>query len=218
MSKFELPPHKKEMVLKWDTKLNTLFNGAIPNDAEWTDPMDIAQVLEVMRGSDVHMFLPAGGGEELQSSRSTADGLIEWSGDTDSIDNYAFVVKPLKLTFWNPGTQTHEANFVLEVAALRAGCPSSVLNDAGVEECVELWEGYYAPRSVWDNSEYQGKELPATARLVNRATKPARFALFSKGSLYNSHRDQHFDAYSAYHNDPASFRKIVSEMATIEIA
>lgn len=217
MIDFELPDHKKEMILKWRTKLYTLFNGAIPSNADWTNPADIARVLEIMQGPDVHMFLPAGGGEELQSSRSTANGLIEWSSNTDSLDNYASIVKPLKLTFWNPG-QTHEANFVLEVAALRAECPSGEVNQAGVEECVELWEGYYAPRSAWENSEYQGEDLPDTARLVSRATKPARFALFSKGSLYNTYRDQHFDAYDAYHNDPVSFRKIVSTMAAIEIA
>ncbi|KPC02097.1 Protein kinase family protein [Pseudomonas amygdali pv. lachrymans] len=107
---------------------------------------------------------------------------------------------------------------MLEVGSLPAGCPSGYTNDAGVEECVELSKGRYAPRSAWDNSEYQGKDLPASARLVIRATKPARYALFGKGSFYNQFNDRGFDAYSAYHNDAAAFEKIVAEMALIEVA
>lgn len=38
-----------------------------------------------------------------------------------------------------------------------------------------------------------------------------------KGSLYNSFTDQGFDAYSAYHNDPVKFAKIVEEMANIKL-
>lgn len=212
-----IDPAKKEMLDKWDEKLKTVFSGAVPTDAQWTDPAEIQGVLETVIGRDMHIFLPGGGGEELVSSRVTSDGLIEWSGDNDSLDRYAFVVKPSKLVFWNPGDQTHEANFVLEVGALRPECPNKYVTEEGVEEIVELKKGVYAPRSAWDAGEYKGQELPDSARLLSRATKPARFAIFSKGSLYNSHRDRQFDAYSAHHNDPIEFKKIVIEMASIEL-
>ena len=218
MKKLEIPDHKKEMVIKWEKKLSALFGSEIPTDAEWNVPADIARVFQAMQGSDAHIFLPGSGSEELQSSRVTAEGLLEWSGDDDSLDRYAFVVKPVRLTFWNPGSQTHEANFVLEVGAMPTGCPSGYATEVGVEECVELSKGNFVPRAAWDSGEYNGKDLPTSARLVCRATRPARFALFGKGSLYNSFRDRDFDASMDHHTDPVEFAKIVSEMASIEIA
>lgn len=95
--------------------------------------------------------------------------------------------------------------------------PAGYTNDAGVEERVELSKGRYAPRSALDNSEYQGKALPTSACLVIRATKQARYALFGKGSIYNQLKDRSFDAYSAFHNDPAAFEKIVADMASVEV-
>jgi serine/threonine-protein kinase len=217
-NKLEVPEDQKEMIDSWEEKLSALFGGEIPDRAEWHTPGEIAEVFAAMQGKDAHVFLPGGGGDEFLNSRATDDGLLEWSGSTSSLDNYATVVNPVRLNFWSPGSQTHEANFVLEVGALPAGCPTGYTNDAGVEECVELSKGRYAPRSAWDNSEYEGKDLPASARLVIRATKPARYALFGKGSIYNSFRDSSFDAYSAHHNDAAVFEKIVAEMASIEVA
>lgn len=217
-NKLEVSEDQKEMIDSWEEKLSALFGGEVPDRAEWHTPDEIAAVFAAMQGKDAHVFLPGGGGDEILNSRVTDDGLLEWSGSTSSLDNYATVVSPVRLTFWNPGIQTHEAHFVLEVGSLAAGCPRGYTNDAGVEECVELSKGRYAPRSAWDNSEYQGKDLPASARLVIRATKPARYALFGKGSIYNQFNDRGFDAYSAFHNDAAAFEKIVAEMALIEVA
>lgn len=76
----------------------------------------------------------------------------------------------------------------------------------------------YAPRSPWDNKEYQGKDLQASARLVVRATKPTRYALFGNGSIYNQLNDRGFDGYDAFHNDAAALEKIVADMAPIEVA
>lgn len=217
-NKLEVSEDQKRMIDSWEEKLVALFGGEIPGRAEWHSPVAIAAVVAAMQGKDAHVFLPGGGGDEILNSRITGDGLLEWSGSTNSLDYYAAVVSPVRLTFWNPGNQTHEANFVLEVGSLPAGCPTGYTNDAGVEECVELSKDRYAPRSAWDDSEYQGKDLPASARLVRRATKPARYALFGKGSFYNQYKDHSFDAYSAFHNDAAAFEKIVAEMASIEVA
>lgn len=166
MEKWNVPPHKKEMVIKWEAKLSALFSGAIPDSAEWTSPEAIARVFQAMQGRDAHIFLPGSGSEEIQSSRATADGLLEWSGEDDSLDRYAYVVKPVRLVFWNPGDHTHEANFILEVGAMPAVCPTGYASEVGVEECVELSKGMYAARTAWDENEYNGKDLPASARLV----------------------------------------------------
>jgi len=212
-----IDPERKEKLEKWDAKLETVFGGVAPADAEWTSPEEIQRVLELLSGRDVHVFLPGGGGEDLVSCRVTAEGLLEWSGETDSLDRYASVVKPLKLIFWNPGPQAHEANFVLEVGTLRPECPNKSVSDAGVEEIVELKKGTYAPRSAWDAGEYKGSDLPDSARLLCRATRAARYAIFNNESIYSTFRNSQFDAYSAHHNDPVEFKKIVTEMASIEL-
>ncbi|WP_438281423.1 hypothetical protein [Pseudomonas alabamensis] len=217
MSKLKLNEHKKKCVDSWEEKLSALFKGSIPTRQEWTNPKEIAEVFAAMKGSDAHIFLPGGGGDELKSARATAEGLLEWSGDSDSLDKFAAVVNPKRLTFWSPGMQHHEAHFLLETGALPARCPSGFATDEGTEECVELSKGQYAPRTAWDQGEYNGKDLPETARLVIRATKPARFALFGKGSIYNSTQVGGFDAYNAYHNDAERFEKIVEQFAEIEV-
>jgi serine/threonine-protein kinase len=217
MKKIEIHPRKKEFLVKWEEKLSALFRGEIPTNAEWTNPADIACVFQAMQGTDTYFFQPGDGGVELQASRVTIDGLLEWSDDDDPLDTYAFIVKPLRLIFWNPGAHTHEASFVLEVDAMAARCPSGQTTEVGVEECVELSKDSFAPRNAWDSGEYQGKPLPDSARLIRRATRKARFALFSKGSLYNSLKNSDFDAYNAYHNDPVVFEKIVANLASIKI-
>lgn len=217
MSKLKLSEQKKDCVDSWEEKLSALFEGKIPVRQEWTNPDEIAEVFAAMKGSDAHIFLPGGGGDELKNVRSTADGLLEWSGDGDSLDQFATVVKPVRLTFWSPGTQHHEAHFLLETDALPACCPSGYATEVGVEECVELSKGQYAPRTAWDQGQHQGKDLPSTARLVIRSTKPARFALFGKGSLYNSVQAGGFDAYDAHHNDAARFKTFVEQFAEVEV-
>jgi len=218
MKKLELPAFQKELIDSWEAKLSALFDGEIPADAEWYGANEIAGVFDAMLGNEGHILLPTGGDEDLRSVRASKDGLLEWSGDDDSLDKYARVVKPVRLVFSNPGNQTHEAHFILEVDAMPAALHDGYANADGIEECVELAKGSYAPRSAWDNNEFQGKPLPESARLVIRATKPGRYALFGRGAIYCKIRDSTFDAYSAFHNDAAQFEMMVAKMAAIEIA
>lgn len=207
---------KEEQRAKWHQQLRSLFNGIIPDSAEWTSPERIEAVLRAIAGHTNHVFLPTKGGQDLVDCQITKDGLLEWTPEPDALDSYAHVCKPTRLVFWNPGSSTREANFVLETGALAPVDPSENVAAEAYEEVVQLAVGEYAPRWAWDAREYQGKELPQGARLLIRNLTPGRFAIFGKGSLYNSYRARSFDAYNAVHNDPVAFKRIVEEMAKIE--
>lgn len=213
----EIDVDRKILLEKWDSKLGELFGGSIPEHSEWNTPAAIASVLQTMAGHDTHLFLPGGGGEDLAQCRIAHDQMIEWSPEIDRLDSYAHVASPLKLTFWNPELSGHDANFILEVGALSPVSPTGLGSEDGVEEVVELRKGQYAPRSSWDNSEFNGNPLPATSRLLVRYTAPSRFALFSKGSIYNRFSDPTFDGYGGHHNDPIAFRKIVEEFSKVDL-
>ncbi len=207
---------KQRLRNQWEALLEGVFPHGIPDTAEWSDPNEIAEVLNAISSTINHVFHPEGGGEDLFGARITREGHLEWSIHENGLDTYANVVAPLKLTFWNPGKQNHEANFVLEVGLLT---PVGSAHDRGefVEEVTEIRSGVYEPLSSWDNGQTQrGEDLPTGARKLCRVIKPARFAIFGKGSLYNSFKDRSFDAYDAHHNDPVEFKKIVSALAEID--
>ncbi|MEE4885972.1 hypothetical protein V2K05_18410 [Pseudomonas alliivorans] len=199
---------KKDLRQKWAALVDGVFDGSIPNRAEWTSSTDIIMVLNAISSPANHMFYPDGGGMDIRGARLTSKGELEWATDENGLDSFAHIAAPLKLTFWNPGPTDHEANFTLEVGALQQE-GDYVGHDGYAEELAEMSDGTYGPRSAWDDG--QG------ARLVIRYVKPGRFAIFGKGSLYNSYRGNGFDAYNAFHNDPVKFEKAVSEMAEIEL-
>lgn len=201
---------KSELRQKWSKLVVDLFNGAVPEKAEWTRPEDMAAVLNAIASPVNHLFYPDGGGNDIRAARITTKGELEWSVEHDGLDRFVHVGIPLKLTFWSPGPYDHEAHFLLELGALDpVGEP--VTHGGYAQELTELRDGTFAPRSVWDEEDNEG------ARLVVRYTQAGRFVIFGKGSLYNSFRDKKFDAYDAYHNDAAAFEAIVTEMAKIKV-
>lgn len=199
----------RDLRLEWATLVNGLFNGSVPTNAEWTAPADIVNVLNAISSAVNHMFYPDGGGMDIRGARLNGKGELEWATDDHGLDSFVHVAVPVKITFWNPGPTDHEANFMLEVGALlQEG--DYVGHDGYAEELAEFSDGTFAPRSAWDDG--QG------TRLVIRYVRPGRFAIFGKGSLYNSYRGNGFDAYNAVHNDVIEFEKAVSEMAKVDLA
>jgi hypothetical protein len=192
---------------EWTALCQSLFNGSVPASQEWTRLVDIVAVMNAISSPANHMFYPDGGGLDLRGAQLNRKGELEWTTHENGLDKFVHVAAPIKLTFWNPGPFDHEANFMLEIGASQL--KGDYVGHAGhAEELAELSDGSYAPRSAWD--EGQG------VRLVIRYVRPSRFAIFGKGSVYNSYRSKGFDAYDALHNDPVSFEKTVLEMAKIE--
>lgn len=207
---------KQELREEWENIVAALFEGTIPSAAEWTDPNEIARVLNAISSSVNHMFHPDGGGLDLMGAQISQEGNLEWATHEGGLASFAHVARPVKLTFWNPGSYAHEANFVLEVAALN---PVGGEHGRGeyVEELTEVRPGTYEPLSSWDNGHSENGEPLQGARRLCRIIKGSRFAIFGKGSIYNSFTDKGFDAYSGYHADPVKFAAIVEEMAKIKL-
>jgi len=208
---------KQELRDQWEALLRGLFPAGVPESFEWTEPTDIAYVLNMISSQVNHVFHPDGGGTDLIGAQITREGYLEWSIHENGLQTFANVSRPVKLTFWNPGKQNHEGNFLLEVVGLT---PVGRPEDRGeyVEEVTEIYPGVYEPISSWGSGQTQsGQDLPVGARRLCRVVNSARYAVFGKGSIYNSFRDRNFDAYNAHHNDPVEFRKIVSSMAEVEL-
>ena len=207
---------KQELREKWEAFVAALFEGTIPEAAEWTDSNDIVRVLYAISSPVNHMFHPDGGGLDLRAAQLSREGTLEWATHEGGLESFVHVVRPVKLTFWNPGLYKHEANFVLEVDALDPVGEEHARSEY-VEELTEVRLGTYEPLSSWDNGYSENGDPLDGARRLCRIIKGSRFAIFGKGSLYNSFSDKGFDAYSAYHNDPVKFAKIVEEMAKIDL-
>lgn len=204
----------RDLQTLWDDQLKALFNGAVPEHAEWRGE-DIPVVLNAIAGDYNHAFLPTGGGLDLNGARSMPGGLLEWTTDENGFEDVVQVCRPKRLVFWNPGNTTRDANFILEVEALDPVAPDHNEHVGIEEEVTELEPGSYEPGYVYHSGQYQGEDLPRGTRLLIRTIKDARYAIFGKGSLYNSYRRGNFDAYNAYHNDKAQFESIVSTMAKV---
>jgi len=185
----------------WAGILQLLFPDGIPKRAAWTDLNAIVNILNIIGAKDNsnHMFMPGGGGLDLERSRlSHEDGCIELecAGLVD-------IVKPVELSMHYFGPQaTQWAYFRLETAGLQL---SDVYEDISsvrdYEEVTELSPGHYVDRSAWENGFYgyddDGRErkLPKDARPVSRYTHGA-FVIFPKGSIYNLTSD----TYDGRHN------------------
>lgn len=199
----------------WEQTLLRLFPTGIPENHIWETPDDIAAALMAIASENLNIHKPDDGISEFRACRLVQNNLLEWADDSTSLDVEAFVLRPARLTFWNPGTQTHEANFVLETATLAPSGLCKVEGKAGVEEVVDAGNGKFLKSEVWWDREQENGDLPAKSRLLHRTTKPALYAFFSKAALYES-RWGSFDSHQAYHNDPKTFRHHVEAFAKIE--
>ncbi len=223
----------------WRELFADLFPLVIPRQATWTNPEQIVAVLSRLGKSESlnHLFFPGGGGNDLKSVRLSdhEPGCIEMLTPRPNI------VKPLKLTFEGFDNDPEWNYFRLEAAPLDP-CPefnASVESeegdegDEGDEEGTdiaqndhELFESYdeegteissskYAPFDCWNYGEFEGKELPETARPVVRWLR-GTFVIFSKTSFYN-HAPGQLDAYDGRHNKMTEqeFREHIEQMRAI---
>lgn len=203
----------QEVTTKWDVALTSVFEGEVPDYAQWTSLEAIVSTLNGIAGRINHVFFPSGGGQALHACWAN-DDLLEWTDREAELASRAYVCKPTKLTFWNPGKTTREANFILETAELSPVYLSESEHDRFYEEVVEISPGEFAPRYAWDAGEFEGLPLPEGARVLVRTVRPSRFAVFCIGSRYNSDKSRSFDAYDAIHTDPEAFEAIIKGLSS----
>ena len=180
---------REKNLKEWDELLNTLFNGAIPENCSWQDKIDIINVLNFIGKNPQtnHTFFPTGGGLDLAG--------VGESVEKDCIEIYfhkkaADIVRPKILMFQSFGVPYEWAYFRLDTKELD---PSGVYEGliGQREELTEISPGEYVERSYWDEGYYghdeSGRELPLpdSARVITRFFSGA-FVVFAKGSLYNA--------------------------------
>lgn len=197
---------------QWIDIQKRFFGTSAPTTQVWTQPNDIIQMLTPFCGLGCnHMFLPTGGGLDLDAvTRSHEPSCLELM--TGSSPN---IVSPARLIFESFPDDLSLSYFRLETKQLApsGGCtnPSS-----DYEEVVELSSSplHYIERSAWDDGSYHdntGLEvpLPQSARLAVRYFSGS-FVVFAKHSLYNSIQD----TYDARHNTKTApeFRTYVQSM------
>ena len=167
----------------WIKIQNDLFNNSIPDCKEWSNKSDIINVLNLIgkvKDSNEVLF-SSGGGLDLEGAGNSYEkGCIELNF------KYAYVVKPIKLLFQSFKDKPEWNYFRLETEELS---PSGVYeNDDDeqfdIEEVIELSPCYYISMAHDETKEYNGKELPETARIVIRASKGS-YLIVQKSGPYN---------------------------------
>jgi hypothetical protein len=179
----------------WTDLLEGLFPTGIPESAKWTDVATMSSILDDVgsQSNSNHMFYPTGGGNDLRG----AFPFDEESGclALKTGERSAQVVKPSALLFESFGAELEWAYFRLECQPLSYSGVYEGEQKGANEEVVLVYPGIYAPRSAWDEDEYQGEPLPRTAELIDRSVGGGPFVIFAKGSAYNLSSGRGSDTY-----------------------
>lgn len=163
----------------WLSILNNIFPVGIPKHCEWNNIDAIINVLNIIGSvnNSNHMFYPDGGGLDIKSSKLSyeKDCIEIHTGLIDILKPKCLIFESFPDPIWNYfRIETNELN------------PSGVYKESNYpsEELTELEPMRYVHRSHWDINEYQGEDLPETARVLTRHLKGS-FVIFAKASYYN---------------------------------
>jgi serine/threonine-protein kinase len=168
----------------WQNIHKTIFADNIPNNIQWTNIDDIIRVLNAIGSvnDSNHTFFPSGGGLDLDgAAKSQEQGCIELN-----FGGLIHIIKPKSLTFESIDKDFEWNYFRLEADTLKAsGVYENLPVESFDEEVLEISPLQYLDRSHWDEGEYDGKQLPASARPVIRILKGS-LVIFKKTSIYNA--------------------------------
>jgi hypothetical protein len=195
MSDLDITAFRIQNAKDWKLLIDKLFPMGLPTHARWEDEASIINVLNHLGSvkNVNHLFFPSGGGLDLTGAQlSTEEGLIELE-----FGGSRRACKVASLTFESfSDEEDYQWNyFRIDTVPMSGTGTYDLKADAIQEELTEIYPGEYASRSAWDNREYRGEPLPATARLVTRILNGS-MVIFQKTSLYNRVPD----TYSAPHN------------------
>ena len=184
--------------VQWRELQEKLFPTGFPLRAQWEDIESIVRILKLLGETDSlnHMFLPSGGGADLNDAAIGYEhGCIELIGD-----GRAYIVKPKRLCFESFGVDAEWNYFRLETSEL---APSGVYpnSDSGSmdEEVTEIEPGRYVHFDHWQYNEFNGDPLSEDARPIVRFFR-GDFVIFQKSSTYNGVPQ----TYDARHNQMSS--------------
>ena len=196
---------KKSNLSQWEYVQRKLFGKIVPDRASWSDREDIVKVLNLLERMPNlnHMFVPTGGGIDLDSAEIAAEegciALNESFGNPD-------IIKPKRLIVENISKDYEWSYFRLELEALQPIFQDEDF-DFEFEEVTEDIPGHYESWICANYGYYEnGEPLPEGARMVARYLRGS-FVIFLKTSIYN----QINGTYDARHNkmDSEEFRQYI---------
>lgn len=193
---------------EWNEIQQILFPFSPPERVIWTNIKDIIDVLNLLAKSRSlnHMFLPNGGGLDLQKvCYSTEESCIELNAN-----GLINILKPKRLLFESFDSDTQWNYFRLETSEL------TILSDEkyaeyGEEPLTEITPGSYTDYECYKYDDFNGKPLPDSARQIVRILR-GDFVIFAKTSIYNKvsatydgrHNKVNSDEFREYINRSAS--------------
>ncbi len=195
---------------EWIKIQAALFNNNMPEYREWVDKSEIIKVLNLIgkiKDSN-HVLFPTSGGLDLEGAKNSYEkGCIELDF------KYTYIVKPSRLLFQAFKDKPEWNYFWLETEELT---PSGIYEYDNepfeTEEVLELSQGYYISMAHEETKEYNGEELPKTARIVIRASKGA-YLIVQKSGPYNDNPL----TYDGFHNtmDYKEFYQFITKVAIL---
>jgi len=173
----------------WEKIHHSIFGDTIPKQCEWKNIEDIINILNKIGNVDAsnHMFFPDGGGMDLDSVKKSHE-----KNCIELLTGITYIIKPKLLRFESIDKDFEWNYFRIECDNLKpSGVYKETQLDDYTEEVLELTPLKYINRSYWDENEYEGKRLPATARPLVRILKGS-LVIFKKSSIYN-HNSSTYD-------------------------
>lgn len=179
----------EECRARWDEAVKSVAGSGKVDKLQWQSPTEMISTLSPFMGENRnHAHLPSGGGRDFLSvARSTEKACLDFDVSKRSV----YIMKPAKLTLElidSPG----QSFFLLELDHL---APSGLYDTDRErprlsEEVVELADGDYENREVWDRGFLDidangiAIPLPGEARLAVRWLS-GKVLFVAKGSLWN---------------------------------
>lgn len=200
--------YQKRNQAEWKEIQQMLFPFSTPERVTWSNIKDIIDVLNLLAKSRSlnHMFLPNGGGLDLQKACfSPEESCIELNAD-----GLIYILKPKRLLFESFQSDTQWNYFRLETSELTP-LSDKKYADYGEEPLTEITPGRYTNYECFEYDDFNGKPLPDSARQVVRILR-GDFVLFAKTSIYNKvsatydgrHNKCNSDEFREYINRSAS--------------
>ncbi|WP_350585579.1 protein kinase [Pseudoalteromonas sp. RB2-MNA-CIBAN-0110] len=173
-------------LLEWLELQNRIFPLGTPKSITWTDKNAIISILNqiAFTKSLNHMFYPNGGGNTINriTTPSEPSMIALHSGSGTRAD----IMKPKKLTFESFGFDPQWNYFRLELEKIKPiNIDNSIHSEGICQSLCEIEDGEYVDYSCWTYNDYEGQELPETARPVERFLSGS-FVFFGTSSIYNS--------------------------------
>lgn len=185
---------------EWAVAVDAVARPALQASTVWTSLDDIVGALEPFMGTGRnHGYFPTGGGHDFSAVQlSSEPGCIELA-----VGGLAYIVRPRRLRLERIPEKLSESFLFLELAELaRSGTYAPMDGDEEIdeqgalsrmsrrrresEELVDLGNGEYHEREVWDRGfvENEDDPLPSHARRVQRILR-GTIMIVCKASIWN---------------------------------